>query len=244
MVLRQFIPSAGILAGVLSPALVVFASVPPQQTARVYPESKVSLGFPVENRGAPSSTVGAGTRGASCIQEGRGKVPLKALMPTRNNFGTTVAPNPTFFVYVPKTTAQSAEFVVVDDKKDEVYLTSLDVSGTPGVVKLSLPPTVSLEIGKNYMWQFSLICDTIDRSQDKLVRGFIQRVELSPDMNAKLKQAAPLEQAKLYAKDRIWYETVTILADLRSSKPAEWEELLKSVGLEDIAKQPFVTVAQ
>ncbi|GAC1466289.1 MAG: DUF928 domain-containing protein [Chamaesiphon sp.] len=218
---------------------MIVVGLPAQLMAQSY-QQQISLQFPVENRGAPTSTTGAGTRGASCTEEGN--IPLTALMPTRKNAGTTVSPNPTFFWYVPKTAAQSAEFVVVDDRGNAVYRTNLDLSHTPGVVKVSLPVTASLETGKNYMWGFALICDPVDRTQDKFVQGAISRIEMTSVLKSKLQQAKPLDQAKLYADAKIWYDTLTKVAQLRSSRPTEWEELLKSVGLENIAPEPFVSI--
>lgn len=230
--------SLGLPAITMCQALVIFFGLPPQLPLQSYPESQVSIKFPPTNkRGAPSRTEGGGTRGPSCTQQG--EMPLTVLMPG-NNVGTTVAANPTFFLYVPKTPIKSVEFVVVDDKENEVYKSTFALSGAPGIVQLSLPATVSLEIGKNYMWQLALICDPLDRSQDKFIRGFSRRAKLTPALKTELEQAALLEKAKLYAQAKIWHETLTTLAQLRSSRPAEWEELLKSVGLEAIAQAPFV----
>jgi hypothetical protein len=154
-----------------------------------------------------------------------------------------LAANPTFFWYVPKTTAKSAEFILFNNKGNEVYRTTFTPTGTPGIIKLSLPATTSLEVGKIYEWQLALICTPQDQSNERsfdLVEGFVERAKLRPDLKAKLVQAAPLEQAKLYAKAGIWQETLTILARLRTSNPTEFEELLKSVGLSKIAQAPFV----
>jgi hypothetical protein len=192
-------------------------------------------------------------------------MPLTGLMPIGNklnqrtrvpaNQTLTVAANPTFFVYVPETTAKSAEFLLLDDQDNKVYETSLqlptvvssDVSSssvsTPGIVKLSLPANVSLETGKTYHWEFKLNCppdESGDASDNPFVDGWIQRTELSPDLKTKIEQATPLEQAKLYAKARIWSEALMLAAQLRSSHPAEWEELLKSVGLNEIAQVPLL----
>jgi hypothetical protein len=68
------------------------------------------------------------------------------------------------------------------------------------------------------------------------VEGWIQRTELSSELKAKIEQVTPLEQAKLYATARVWLDTLMLASQLRSSQPAEWEELLKSVGLNEIAQ--------
>ncbi len=266
---QKYLPGWGSIAIVLSPALVIFSSLPVGLRAQPYPEWKVSLEFPVDNVGQPNGgTGGGGTRG-SCFknqQNQEDKMPLTGLMPRNSlthrpvNQTLTVAANPTVFVYVPETTTLStenlvfAEFSVYDDQDNEVYQTtfplptvlSSDVSSspvsTPGIVKLSLPANVSLETGNNYRWVFQLVCEkaNADPVFGQYVEGRIQRTELSPDLKTKIEEATPLEQAQLYAKAKIWSETLMLAAQLRSSQPAEWEKLLKSVGLNEIAQVPLL----
>ncbi len=212
---------------------------------------EVSLTYPPvdNNRGTLSRTAGGAQRGvanSSCIQ---GNTPLTVLAPS-NNVITTVSGNPTLFLYVPQTTAKSAQFVVSDAKGNEVYLTSLALTGTPGVVQLSLPSTVSLETGQNYRWGFLLTCNLengSDLPENAFVLGDLKRTDLTSEQKTKLAQAKePLKQAEVYAEARIWQETLTILAQLRQNRPDDsniskaWEELLDSVGLDAIATAPLV----
>lgn len=263
---QKYLPGWRSLAILLSPALVIFSSLPVRLGAEPYPEWKVSLQFPVSGQiGQPEDgTGGGGTRGSCSKKNQPNQMPLTGLMPIRNklnqrtrvpaNQTLTVAANPTFFVYVPETTAKSAEFLLSDEQDNEVYQTTLrlptvlssDVPtssvSSPSIIKLSLPANVSLETGKNYRWVFALNCIAPDGdlSGNLYVEGWIQRTELTPDLKTKIEQATPLEQAKLYAMARIWPETLVIASQLRSSKPDEWEELLKSVGLTQIAQAPFI----
>jgi hypothetical protein len=256
------------LAILLSPAIVIFSSLQLGLWAAPNPQWKASLKFPVtDNIGQPNGgssgggtraggSSGRGTRGSCSVPN---QMPLTSLMPIRNpenqrtrlpvNPTLTVAANPTFFLYVPTTTAQYAEFLVYDAQDNEVYQTILQIPKLPtsgvstsGIVKLSLPANVSLETGKNYRWVFAISCMTSegDMSSNRFVEGWVQRTDLSPDLKTKIDHATPLEQAKLYAEARIWSETLTIAAQLRTSKPDEWEELLKSVGLGAIAQAPFI----
>lgn len=213
---------------------------PPED--RVVAPAAPSMGSTTGNPGSPVDRAGAAIRERdSCTKES--KIPLTALMPTRRNVGTTVAANPTFFVYVPKTTAKSAEFALVDGKNAEVYAKSFALSDQPGIVKLPLPANVSLQSDQIYKWRFVLICDRTNRSQDELIQGEIRRDQLSSDLKTKLKQTrSQLEQARLYANARIWFETVSIAAELRSSDPVAWEDLLKSVELEPISREPFINL--
>lgn len=236
----------GALSVALCVELLTFSSLTPQLRAQ---SLEVSVTFPpTANRGAPARTAGAGTRGIkACVN---GNIPLTALTPG-NNVGTTVSANPTLFWYVPQTEAKFAQFVVSDNQNNEIYQTTLALNGTPGVVKLSLPATVSLEPDKEYLWYFGLICNREHRSQDKFVQGIIERTELSSEQKTKLAQATePLMQAEVYAGAKIWQETLTILAQLRHDRPNDsqiteaWKELLKSVQLEAIATEPLSECCQ
>ena len=198
------------------------------------------LDFPADI-GAPQRTVGAGTRGGpeSCLP-GEKALPL-SLMPTTNaDSGTTVSSNPAFFFYVPKTTAKTGEFLLVDDAWDEVYITEFELPRAPGVIKVSLPKTVELEVGREYKWQFMIVCNQEDRSADRFVLGKLEREQLSPEMEATLEEEPnPIERAKLYARAKIWYEALTQVASARSQYPGAWEELLRSAGLGAIATEPI-----
>ena len=67
--------------------------------------------------------------------------------------------------------------------------------------------------------------------------------ELPLNLLKQNEKAIWLQQAKLYAEYRLWNETISILAQLREEMPHEWEQLLKSVGIErkEIIKAPFVS---
>lgn len=180
---------------------------------------------------------------ASCIQ---GNVPLTALTPV-DNVVTTVSGNPSLFWYVPQTRARIATFTLFDHQKNRVYRTFLPLKSKSGVMKLSLPSTVSLEMGKNYRWQLTLICNPASLQQDVLVEGTIQRTQLSSEQQEELAQAKQsIDKAQVYADAKVWQETITILEQLRREQPnnsmiaENWKELLESVELEAIADQPLL----
>ena len=239
-----------IVAGLLSPAIALLTVQLPPVRSQLPPfSSGGDIGQPKQTIGAgtryglefpggggdvgqPEHTVGAGTRGTGdCI--GRDERPLTALMPTHNNASTTVSPNPTLFAYIPQTTAQEGELVIVDDQGEEVYSTYFGVQNPPGVIKLNLPSTVALEPNQEYQWQLALICNPAQRELDKFVRGSIRRSQLSPEMQNQLAQVAeePIEQAKIYLQASIWQDALTIIDANRDKYPGAWEELLQSVGL-------------
>jgi Domain of Unknown Function (DUF928) len=159
--------------------------------------------------------------------------------------GSTIAERPTFWFYVPYllTTDLTAEFILQYDRGEEVYrLHSSDFSSseqTPGIISVSLPSTIApLQIGKVYQWYFKLSCK---KEAPTYVQGGIERISLSPNLATRLANASPQEQANLYLENDIWYDAVTVLAQLRRTRPtdtaieADWTNLLRSVKLEDVA---------
>ena len=234
----------GKLAAVIATVPVIFSGLPFQLPAQSYPEWQLSLEFPPKDSpllpGRRQSD-GRGEARTPCPKAFRLPTKMTALMPP-NNLVTTVAPHPTLFIYIPETGQfAEAELAVYDEEDNTVYRNNILLPNNPGILRLSLPETVSLEIGKHYRWYFSLMCDPDERSREPFVQGWFQRTELNPELQTMLEQESDLlEQALLYSQAKIWHETITLLADLRESNPAEWEDLLKSVELEDISQKPFV----
>lgn len=215
------------------------------------------------NRGAPGQREAAGTRAGRCpavdsdltalvpatkdLDSAQGKT--SALTPPEFVLGLTVAEYPTFWFYVPYSAdaLHSAEFVLLDDKDNYVYKTTLTLSETPGVVSFSLPSTAKpLEIGKSYRWYFLIPCDQQNPSRSVFVNGWVQRIAPNPALMSQLETATPRERVALYADAGIWYEAQTTLAELRRTEPndaaiaADWSDLLQSIGLEKLAQKPIV----
>jgi hypothetical protein len=197
------------------------------------------------DRGLPGRREGGGTRSGSCAT---GQPTLTALTPDKN-FGQTVSPYPTWFWYVPETSAQAAEFVLLDSNNVEVYKAIFQIANQSGIISLSLPEHSNLSpltVGQDYHWYFSLICDRRDRSGDIYTEGWIQRIQPDSALTQQLASAVEGDRSELYATNGIWYDAVSNLADLRrlqsnnSTYRDNWNTLLRSVGLENLAAQPLV----
>ena len=199
----------------------------------------------------PSNSVGGGTR-SSQVCNRRSSSGLTLLLP-QNGVGLTVDSHPAFFVYVPDSDCNYAEFSLYEEDGDQeiVYETRFAIPNAPGIVKLELPEDrPPLEVGQTYSWYVSL---ALDESSEIDVRfpfaaGSIQRMEADSELVGNLENATPLEQAVAYGTKGVWHETIAILADLIDSQPnnielqQQWEDLLQSedVGLATIAREPFV----
>jgi hypothetical protein len=206
---------------------------------------------PPRGRGTPVNRQGGATRGDECLQS---NAALTALVPP-SGVGTTASAYPTISWYMPESSASEVELVLRDADEYDIYsakyaLAKSDqgiVKGSPGIMSLSLPASANLsplEIGKDYYWTIALICDPIDRSNDILAEGGIQRVQPSPTMLELLEQATEQERVALYAQEGLWYETVATLVNLRRNRPDDnnlarsWNQLLSSVGLDTTFKKP------
>ncbi|NET31669.1 MAG: DUF928 domain-containing protein [Cyanothece sp. SIO1E1] len=205
-----------------------------------------SLEFPkTSNRGAPARTAGGGIRGNGCGSQG--PISLTALMPF-SNVNTLVGNQATLFIYVPEVQDQSAEIFVRDSETEQaVYVQQISLINTPGVIQIDLPETNAfgaplLAANRNYLWEFAIVCDPQDRTRDRLVWGFLQRLQPSQRLSQDLTQAADdlQKQAELYAAAGIWQETLAIAAQLQDTQPNLWQELLTSVDLEEMIQADLV----
>ena len=199
--------------------------------------------FQPPDRGAPSTTAGGATRGSGfCVTS---KMPMTVLVPS-SRIGLTTKARPTFFVYIPPTSAKSAEFVLQDAQDNEIYRTTIELPSISGIVSLSLPETApSLKVDQDYLWQFSVICQPNDRFKDVFVSAWVQRVKPTKTVTDTLKRVAPRDRPNVYAQASFWYDSLSSLAELRRSKPNDasltrsWTQLLNSVGLNKVSREPL-----
>lgn len=258
------------LACAIPLSLVIFTSCFPQVQAQLAESVTnldsaqtyfAHLKFP-EN-GLPTGRRRGGTSRDGCPALNK---PLTALVPgketpnevrggtpksiSKSFLASTVAKYPTFWVYIPElpTTTHSGEFVLQNEAEDDIYRTPLMLPGKPGIISISLPqsPQYSLETDKKYHWYFKVYCGNPQKISDYFfVDGWVQSVALTPDLESHLKTA---KQGKYiaYAANDIWYDALTNLADLRRTNSHsamlkdDWANLLKAVGLQDIAQEPIV----
>lgn len=234
----------------VSPSLAIMAQATPVAQG-IEGSWKISQAFQPPAGGAPPSSAGGGTRGF-CKEEN----PIVPLMPT-NKLGLTFAEHPTFFFYVPQVKTKEVKFSLLDQDKGEViYERSFTTPDKPGIVSISLPANEApaLEADKMYYWYAEIVCNPDDSSGNAGVDGWVKRIEPNQTLATELGKANESDslgdslasRASLYAKNGIWYETVTTAIMRIRTNPndpkatADWEALLTSVGLSEIAKQPLV----
>lgn len=183
-------------------------------------------------------------------------------------WGLTTAERPTFWFYIPYTnqSIDSVEFTLQDEQEQDLYKTTVTPPQTPGIVSIQLPANgAALQTGKLHHWYLKVkgkadcfsnsakVPNTGLSSSDSFnllplvfVEGWVERVNPKPALIDRLKQVSPQQQTALYIENGFWYDAITSLAEQRltnstdSAVLAEWNALLKSVGLEQLAAQPLV----
>ncbi|MCV3214081.1 DUF928 domain-containing protein [Plectonema radiosum NIES-515] len=205
-------------------------------------EARITFKAP-EDLQAPGRRVAGGSRSPQDKKCSSGQNPLTAVVPN-SNVGLTTQANPTFFFYVPQTSA-TLELVLRDQNKE--YKQTYKSSDKGGIVSIPFNKA-PLEINKVYRWSFSIVCDPQERSKDKFVEGAIKRVKTAPQLASKLATASPQQRANLYAEAGIWQDSLASLAQSLSSNPnngelkADWQALLtsSSVGLDNLVSEPLL----
>ncbi|MEH2421858.1 MAG: DUF928 domain-containing protein [Nostoc sp.] len=167
-----------------------------------------------------------------------------------NVWGKTTVERPSWFFYVPytKNLPYEVEFVLQDQDSNDIYRKAIALPDKAGVIRVSLPTTApALTLDKQYRWFFTIDCDKQKDSPPTFVNGVIKRVELNPAAVKELQTAEPLKRYAIYAQNGIWYEALMTLAQLRQKNPqdaalqAEWQNLLSSIGLKDIAAESILS---
>ncbi|WP_449420395.1 DUF928 domain-containing protein [Phormidium nigroviride] len=205
------------------------------------------------NESAPSDVGSSGQRsdgGSRGCQEvgneptGDEKQTLTALVPLNQKqqvWGATISANPTFWFYVPYKSKFSGEFVLYNRENDPVYTSSFMLSGTPGIVKISLPSSVSLEIGQRYEWYFKIYCQ--QGQPPSSVNGTIERINLpNPSLRSQLEKATLSDRISILAANGIWHDALTTAAEIRKRNPNDtaWSTLLQEIELANISSMPIV----
>ena len=240
---RMTLAVAFTLGFVINVSAGVHAQLRPSSPSRIIPNT---WEFQPPKRGTPGGREGGATRGG-CLE-------LTALV-QKSGVGLTIAPYPTFLWSISLSKEESSqksrsqlEFVLEDESGEEVYKTTFAPKDNQGIVSLDLPAFANLpplETGKEYHWIVTPICNSSYLSQNA-VQGWIKRVEPTPEFTRQLQQATPTERLALYANERLWYETVSSLAEMRRAQPNNptlvdaWVRLLNLAGLNKIVQAPLI----
>lgn len=199
--------------------------------------SRGNLFTPAKGNSAPrQDTVGASRGGA-----------LIAILP-QNYYGTTVSERPTVMAYIPASNAQKAVFSIKDEAGNIHYQMTIPVAGKTGSLAIKLPlEAPALAIDKNYQWFLALKVDGELSPSTPYVDGWIKRIQPNKELMLAMQQQDALKLAMAFGKYGVWYDCIATLASLHAQQPSnanivkQWQELLSSVNLKEIAMAPIVS---
>ncbi|WP_310483118.1 DUF928 domain-containing protein [Chamaesiphon sp. VAR_48_metabat_403] len=193
--------------------------------------------------GAPIQRISGGTRGQSCTSN---KACLTSLLPDRiDGQLTTLADYPEILFYASKTTAPQMEFILTDEVEREIYSLNLATPKTDSMIRIDLSKLKSangtvlppLKVGRKYTWSFTILNETVDRSNNPILEGSILRQEVDPNLAEMLTKASPIDRISIYAVNNIWYDFVSSLYQQKLAQPTDreiarnWDNLLKDIKL-------------
>ena len=224
--------------------LTAHAQVNPEasrRSAAALLSGRVNFVPPVDD-GTPEHTAGAASRGR-CPGDVAHTVPLVP----NGHYGLTVSSRPTFFAYVPQTSAQTVFFSLKDNDSHYHYQATFPIAEKVGVYPFTLPDTApALDPDRTYQWSFVLMCNGRLRPDSPIASGFVRYVTPESAQLSQLAGRPLLDQAIAYGDAGVWYDMLTALAALRqshsdnSSLLENWESLLESAGIEsEIATAPL-----
>ncbi len=100
----------------------------------------------------------------------------------------------------------------------------------------------------DYHWYLSLICNSKQRSQDVVLEGWIEYVELNNSVKERINLSNSIRKSNLLQQEGIWYDALSVLAEQKKLDSdltliqTEWSRLLESIGLSDLASEPLIEV--
>ncbi len=199
--------------------------------------------FAPKGAAAPRVTEGGASRGR-CLQDvGQDSQAIRLLTPAGNS-GLTAASHPVFMAYVEQMAAHQIFFSIKNPDESYFYEMTMLLPQQSGIIKFQLPENApGLTEGEEYLWSVALVCGNKLGPDSPWASGWIKRVAHSaPASTPGVSSLA--EQASLYGKQGLWYDTARALADWRNqdAQPAAtqaWRELLSSVGLTDLQDVPL-----
>ena len=182
---------------------------------------------PAKDREQQEAT-SSGSRG--CSSE---PVVITPLIPT-DRTPTTISANPSFLFLVKENLNLPVYFSLVEPGIAEpLWKEELSVERA-GVLSVAIPQSISLDVGKNYVWNLKVVCNPNRPSQSWYVRAIVKRVSPSTKLMQELTEASSkLEQAAILARNEIWYDAIYISYYTREEPEATsyFQQLLAQIGI-------------
>lgn len=118
----------------------------------------------------------------------------------------TISSHPTFWLHLSQELSFSLRFTLLEPGHKPIYSQELSLDKS-GFIALTLPESVPpLEIGKQYRWSVSILCDPQKPSQNVFTQAWIERVSVPQQ---KVEEKEELSCHLAYAQLGIWYDALS-----------------------------------
>ena len=237
LIIKLLLGKINYFLGLLIAFNLVLGYLAPTARAETKNNVKANNGMPIYRRNA-----GSRSNQENCIAKNSQN--MVAIIP-ENTVTLTASTSPKLFFYIPETNkSKTLEFVLRNEEDRLIYEAFLTTNGR-GIITVEVPAEVQanlLQEKQNYHWYLSMICNSQQRSQDIVVEGWMRPEEIDSTTKKQLAKANAVEQADLYHQKGLWHDALSVLSDNQNaySVKAKWTELFDSVGLGELASEPFV----
>ncbi|HBB35427.1 MAG TPA: hypothetical protein DDZ80_12265 [Cyanobacteria bacterium UBA8803] len=168
---------------------------------------------------------------------------------------STIKSRPTLLVYVSGTTKTTAMFylnkVITDNQEDEILdNVPITLPGHDGIVSISLPENVQLDLNQTYHWIVTIECDpnSSDQSGNVFAEGWVKRTPIPETLANQLKNAQEFDIPQMYADAGLWTDTLSSVWELRQRYPNDpdvetaWQILLEQVAVPEVSEMKQATL--
>ena len=188
-------------------------------------EEEIKNRIPLNIEAPVEPTRAGGSRGCKQAQSAS----LTLLSPSGEPTLTGVG-HPTFYWHVSETVDLPILFTLVEIGGTKAILEQVIPQTQPGLIGFKLPASVQeLEVGKEYQWSVSLVCNPERPSANIVGRAWIRRVNFSSDLKQSLAAAdSSAQKGEVLAQAGIWSDA---LAYFYQTFPSwqPWENLWRIV---------------
>jgi len=224
--------------------LLAFLLVPPSAAIADITNPQITFKPPVDDSKPQQTALGGRrTTDKKCRQNTESNASQAGLTPLvpRNGKGSTTSAHPTFWIYLPETTANNIILSVMEEQSNggikHHAQSSFPISPQPGLISLKLPDEApSLEVGKTYKWAVILVCGKNPHPNDPIIEARIERINTSiPNQREN-----PIKKAIWFGQQGIWYDFLESFVQAKQANPnnqsvkTDWKNTLQSLGLADL----------
>ena len=163
---------------------------------------------------------------------------------------STLSAHPVFWFNFPDASEaiSQVEFVLKEtDTDNKIYHRVVETPKQSGTVGIALPQEEQYALNPNINYSWSLNVDCVGEQQETLeLTGWLRRVLPNTELQNRLATASESEKYRVYLEHNLLYDALNELAQRRTKEPSNlkivtaWNQLLKELGWEDLARQSTV----